>query len=131
MAPQGLIYATNVVDDSPIDDAETVIATLTGVTSRAGGQPVQCTAFANVTADATATDCIIRIRRGGLTGTALAPDLTLDGADIAGAANFEITVAALDSPGEMIGGVYVLTLEITGATGPSPVNGATLQAVLT
>lgn len=92
---------------------EVVIATLNGVVTPLGSQTVRLRGMAFVTSGTTTTAVVLRIRRASLTGTLVGDQTGQTVVTAAGDSNI-YEVAGTDNPGEISGGVYVLTVQNTG-----------------
>ena len=104
---------------------ETVIATLSGVVTPYGPQTVALRGRTLLTSGTTTTAVVLRIRRASLTGTLVDDQTGQTTITLATDTNI-YEVAGDDAPGEITGGVYVLTAQQTGGgTG-----GTTVYAVL-
>lgn len=123
----GIRYSvSNPADTTLVTTAETVIATLSGVSSQRPGQRVDLKGQATVTTGAGTTGLTLRVRRDGLTGT-LVDEALADTAEAAAASTETHDIAATDAaPGEIAGATYVLTVAQVGATG----NGSAVHAAL-
>lgn len=97
-----------------VTTAETVVATLTGISTRNASEQIVFRSRAEVTWGTGATSATLRIRRGtGITGTVVAsvPNLSVT----AGAISGEDPVGT-DTPGEVANQSYVLTVQQAAAT---------------
>jgi len=104
---------------------EAVVATCAGVVTRFSGQTLKLNGFAVVTTGTTTTAVVVRIRQLSLTGTQVSPTSSQTVITAAGDSN-AYPCYATDSPGDVTGYAYVLTVQQTGGgTG-----GATVYAVL-
>lgn len=93
---------------------EVVVATLNGVVTPLGPtMSVRLQGRAFVTGGTTTTAVVCRIRRSSLTGTLCGDQTGQTTITAAGDSNI-YSVFASDSPGEISGGVYVLTVQNTG-----------------
>lgn len=110
-------FSSGVTTDLPlVTTAETVVATIAGVSTAQPGQFVDLTGDYNITLGTGTTGVTTRIRRDSLTGT------------LVGEANPETIATAAGSPerhhvffqdanaGEFMGRTYVLTVQQTGAS---------------
>lgn len=119
-------YSSNVVSGSPAAAAETVIATLSTVSTQFGGQVVRFAANVDLSPQAAVTAITYRIRRTSLTGTLvgtigpIAPSAAPIGRLVS---EIEMT----DQPGDS-SGPYVLTAQCTAGAAPSTVNAVFFQA---
>jgi hypothetical protein len=98
-----------------VTTAETVLASITGVTLPRAGLPVVISAAGSMTIGASTTAVTLRCRRGvdatgALVGTAEVPTEV--------AANQAILAGSwVDTPGELANATYVVTVQQTAATG--------------
>lgn len=118
----------SVVADTPIVTvAETVVATLSGISTPRNGVKVVLSGSAQVTTGGSTTALTPRIRRG----TAITDPVVGEGnaQQVAAAAGSTETVTydTEDTPGEVAGQSYVLTVQQTGAAA----NGSCIYADLT
>lgn len=105
---------------------ETVAATVAGVSTPKPGVKVTLTATVQVTAGTGTTALTPRIRRGtDATGTLLGEGNPIQGGVAAGSTS-TLTIQVEDTPGEVAGQSYVVTVAQTGASG----NGTIVQADL-
>lgn len=128
MTSPPLFYSTLAVTASPATDAEIVIATLTGVCTKYAGQTIKLTAAANLTPDVDATAIVARIRRASLTGTVVGGPVSISGTAVDDATSMNLGVDGSDSPGDVSGGVYVLTIACTDANSAGVTNAVSLVA---
>lgn len=93
-------------------EAETVIATVTGVNVSTGHGQVFLEAMAVITASAAATTVTLRIRREGVAGALVSSIIV----KLVVAAAQEVSIQCNDSqPAEIANGSYVLTLQSAAA----------------
>lgn len=105
--------------------AETVVATLTGVTTRSASTQVILEGSAQITTGASTTSVTLRIRRGGLAGAQVGqPAQQNCGAAVPVAASIQVD----DFPGETVSATYVLTATQNAATGAGTAVSANLTA---
>lgn len=119
------VIAHNPTDTALVTTAETVVATLSGV-STPRATKVSLRGWAQLTTGVATTAVTPRVRRGvDATGTLIdeANTVTL-GAAAGSTEQFEISVT--DDGADLAGATYVLTLQQTAATG----NGTCLEASL-
>jgi hypothetical protein len=126
---QNLFVINNSVQ-TVVTNAETVIATLVGVTSRSPGGPINLTGFAAFQVSALTTATTLRVRIGSVTGTILnaaAPAIT----GTAGSTTTNtIDGSWQDQPvGEYNNQTYVLTIQSTAAGANWNVTLASLAAI--
>lgn len=117
-------------DQTPVTSAETVIGTLSGISTDRPGQTIDFHGSATITSAATQTGATLRVREDSLTGSLVGeakPD-TLYGA-IGDVETHTIDVSH-SNPGEFSGKTYVLTIENIAATANPTVNSAGLNATV-
>lgn len=120
--PVGQLYLPRtVVDASPAGNAETVISTFTGISTVDADSVVLLDALANFTVGTAGTAARLRLRQSALLGT-LVGDSGAVTAGIAAGAVCSFQLFAADRPGVVANMVYVLTLQVTAATGASTVS---------
>lgn len=113
--------------DTPlVTTAETVIATLAGVSTNQPGQTVALRGSARITTGAATTALTLRVRRDSLTGTLVGEATPEQIEAVAGSTEGHDIYVQESDPGEFSGRTYVLTAQQTAATG----NGAALNASL-
>lgn len=120
-------YATSTTSDTTlVTTAETVVATLSGVTTTQPGQTLGFHASATVTSGANTTGLTLRVRQDSLTGTVIGEAVqdTLEGA--AGTVESHQIDHDEAAGGEFGGRTYVLTAQQVAATA----NGTVSQAAL-
>jgi len=128
----GASYFVNAAPDTTLTNAvETVVATLTGVLSQRGGQKVELEGQVNVTAGATTTAFVLRIREDSLTGNLVDEIATDTLATAVGSAEDHVIHAEHTPTGELSNKTYVLTVTQTGGSGAGTVNHGFLRADLT
>ncbi len=114
--PGYTVAIENDVNTILVTTAETVIATLTGVSTSGAGKRVRLKGECKLTTGANTTDLNLRIRRDSLTGTETT-ESNLVRVEAAAPNNEDHDVMALDTPaGEIFNATYVLTLQQTAAT---------------
>ena len=125
----GQTFAVDVSADTPlVTTAETVVATLSGVTLPRAGMFVNLHGQATITTGTATTGVTLRVRRDSLTG----PLVSESEPDVIAAAvgsNEPFTIAVQDTPGELQGATYVLTAQAVAATGNGSCTHANLTAV--
>lgn len=119
--------------DSPgvvplVTTAETVIATLPGISTPGADAKVMLEGQAAITAGTAATNVQLRIRRG-TTAAGAQVGGTVQSAVAAGA-QIGVGIQVDDNPGEVAGQQYVLTAQQVAATGNGSVQSANLQATV-
>jgi len=121
------IYSVDVsADTTVVTTAETVLATLSGVSSQRAGQSVLLEGDVQFTTGASTTSVVLRIREDSLTGTLVGEAETDTILGAAGSTD-PYRITAQHSPaGEVSGKSYVLTVVQTAASA----NGSALHATL-
>lgn len=127
MARQPITYMTAAVTASPTDDAETVIATLPGVTVTFPSDKVAIQCVIDINWQAATTSVTFKIRRTGIAGTVVATMVETPKA-AAELTRGISSIAGVDAPGDMANGAYVLTATCTTAGGASTVNAVAMVA---
>lgn len=127
----GSSYFVNVTADTTlVTTAETVIATLSGVTMQRAGQAVVLEGQCTINPGTGTTAYVFRVREDSLTGNVVdeQENATLEGAV---SSSEDHTIRVTHSPaGELSGKTYVLTVAQTGATANGFCNHASLRADL-
>lgn len=120
-------YSTSVTADTTITTTtETVLATLSNISTPRAAMKVQLYGNAQVTAGTATTALTPRIRRGtDATGTLIGEGNPIQGGVTAGSTS-SIDIATDDAPADLANASYVLTVQATAATG----NGTGVQASL-
>lgn len=114
---------------SPAAAAETVVYTTPAMQVGAGMTPIGISGTLNVTPGTAASQAIVRIRQGSLTGPVVGPaPVHTVAAGAAQSVSFggTDTTTYLEQVG---GGVYVITLQMTSATGASTVNSLDVEVI--
>lgn len=95
--------------------AETVVATLAGISTDVAGALIVLEGTASVLLGATGTEAVIRVRRGTTTGGTEVAKCTFNA--LTAAKNYGLAIQCQDrNEGEIASGSYVLTVENVGAT---------------
>jgi hypothetical protein len=113
-------------DVTLVTTSETVLATLTGVSTSQPGQTVGLTGRYRLTTGAATTTVTSRIRRDSLTGTVVGESTAENVYAAAGSTEGHELYVEESSPGEFAGRTYVLTAQQAGASG----NGTAVNAAL-
>lgn len=113
-------------DVSLVTTAETVVATLTGVSTNQPGQTVALRGNYQITLGTGTTAVTTRIRRDSVTGTLVGEANAEQDSTAAGSTEGHSIEVEEVNPGEFSGRTYVLTVQQTAATG----NGTVLQSAL-
>lgn len=105
-----------------VTTAETVALVTPPVSTTFAGDSIDIEGMVDLTAGTGTTAVTLRIRRGnGITGTVVGvaePDTLAAGNSAA------LQFQGVDTPGDVAGQVYSLTVQQTGATGNGTINGA-------
>lgn len=123
--------AYTATDTSLVTTAETVIATLSGVSTNQPGQTVSLSGSATLSTGASTTGVTFRVREDSLSGTVVgesAPDV-LEGA--AGSVETHTIDVATSLLGEFSGKTFVLTAQQVAAAANGNVTQASLSAEVT
>lgn len=118
--------AHTVTDTTLVTTAETVVATLAGVSTGQPGQTVGLTGDISVTLGTNTTAVTLRVRRDSLTGTLVGEATPEQISTAAGSTERHHCYFEESNPGEFMGRTYVLTVAQTGASA----NGSVLDASL-
>jgi hypothetical protein len=118
-------------DTTLVTTAETVIATLAGVSTNQPGQTVALRGKANITLGTNTTAIVTRVRRDSLTGTVVGEVQTEQISSAAGSTEDHEIYHEESAPGEFSGRTYVLTVSQTGASANGTVNNASLECEVT
>ena len=120
-------YNTDVAADTTlVTTAETVVATLSGVSVARPGESVRLHGQVTVTTGASTTALVLRARRDGLAGALVGEAITDQIEAAAGSTETHDLVTTDATPGELAGASYVLTVSQTAASA----NGAAVHASL-
>jgi|SRR5688572_2866812 len=107
---------------------ETVVATLSGVSTSGAGRKIQLKGHAKITTGANTTALNLRIRRDSLTGTVVDESNPVQVEAAAGSTE-DHEIPAEDVPtGEIFNATYVLTAQQTGASADGTAVYAYLEA---
>jgi hypothetical protein len=106
---------------------ETVVATLSGLNTGIAQSRVAITGIVNITVGTGGTSVTLRVRRAAVSGTVVGVAISHT---VTAGSTYSLAVQALDSPGEVAGATYVVTVAVTAATGNSTVNYAHLEATV-
>lgn len=117
MPAKPIIYSSGLVLATAISGAtEVVVATCSGVTMSYPGQRVTLLGHALVTTPGSTTAVTAQVRAVSLTGTQIG-DHTAQAITAAAATTNMYVVAAVDTPAEIDGYTYVLTVTCTAGSG--------------
>lgn len=107
---------------------ETVLVTSPGISTDGPSQQISIQATAALVTGASTTSVRLRIRRGtGITGTVVGDSGNITAA---AAAAVDLSVDAVDNPGDVADQVYVLTAQQVAATGNATAQLAAIAAVI-
>lgn len=128
----GASYFIDVASDTTVTNAaETVVATLPGVTTQRVGQKVELEGTVNITGGTSTTAYVLRIREDTLTGNVVG-ELATDTLASAVGSPEDHTIHAEHSPAtDLSNKSYVLTVTQTGGAANGTANHASLRADLT
>lgn len=118
-------------DTTPVTTAETVVATVTGVSTNQPGQTVALKGTLNITTAGSTTALTLRVRRDSLTGTQVGETQTDTLYAAAGSSETHTIYREESNPGEFSGRTYVLTCASTAAAANPTVNNASLEVEIT
>lgn len=121
------LSTTTLTNTSAATTTETVVCTLGGVDTIAGGDVVALSGEVALVTGAGATGLTLRVRRGTTTGGAQVGAAVIQAAGAA--ANSAVDIEVQDTPGELAGGSYVLTVQQAAATGNATIQSGSLRAV--
>ena len=114
-------------DTTLVTTAETVIATVTGVSTSQAGQFVAIKGTANITRGASTTAVVYRVRRDSLTGTVVGEVQTEQIFSAAGSTENHVIYREDAGAGEFSGRTYVVTASQTAASANGTVNNASVE----
>lgn len=118
-------------DTSLVTTAETVVATLAGVSTNQPNQQVGLRGTYNITLGATTSALVTRIRRDGIAGAVVGEVQTEQIFSAAGSTEDHEIYREDVGAGEFSGRTYVVTVSQTAATANGTVNNASLEAEVT
>lgn len=125
-------FSTSVTADTTLTTTnETVLATLTGVSTSQPGQTVGLRGSFRLTTGAATTAITPRIREDSLTGAVVGEATAVQIEAAAGSTEDHDIYVEHVNPGEMSGKTYVLTAQQTAATGNGTALNASLEADVT
>lgn len=117
-------------DTTLVTTAETVVASLPGVSMARPGESVRLHGQAKITTGAAVTALTLRVRRDSLTG-ALVGEADPTQLEAAAGSTEDHDIVVTDSPsGELAGATYVLTAQQTGGAANATCLHASLEAVV-
>lgn len=126
MKPAPIIKAGNAAGVVVTTTAETVAATVQGISTEAGGDTVQLEGQLEVTVGTAGTSVVLKIERGSAAGSTLV--IADTAVNVAAGNTVNLSINGSDSPGEVAGQSYILTVTVGAATGNSTVTQAQLNA---
>lgn len=124
------LFATNVVTGSPALSAETVVATLPGVTVDNPTRRVLLSGWVAYTVGTSGIAVRLRFRRDSITGAVVTGGDTSLITAIAAAIRVD-SVFGIDIPGEIAAATYVLTMTVSSGAAASTVTSVYLGATIT
>lgn len=127
MPASPLEYTTTTVTGSPATNAETIIATSPGVVLRYPGQTIKVYGSVNFTVGTSGTAGTLKLRRDSVTGTQIGVSVTIPVSQITATQTADGVIAAFDTPGDVNGQIYVMTLTVTAGAATSTVNNVWLS----
>lgn len=111
-----------------VTTTETVALVTPPVSTTWGGDQIDVEGEINITAGTGTTACVLRIRRGnGITGTVVR---AADTDTIAAGSSESFLLQGIDTPGDVAGQVYSLTVQQTAATANGTINGASVAVTV-
>lgn len=113
--PDNTVSVEVTADTTMTTTTETVIATLTGVSTSGPGRKIQLRGEAKITTGASTTALNLRIRRDSLTGTVVDESNPVQVEAAAGSTEDHDIVAEDIPSGEIFNATYVLTAQGTGS----------------
>lgn len=121
----GVTYAASVTADTPVvTTTETIAVTVSGVTLPRPGMRVKIRGWCQITTGASTTALTPRVRRGTAITDPVVGDAVAEEIEAAAGSEEALDVMVIDTPGELAGGSYILTVQQTAASA----NGSILQA---
>ena len=123
--------AYNSVDTNLVTTAETVVATLSGVSTNGPGQTIGLRGRATITLGAGTTGVTLRFRQNDINGSSVGEANTEQISTAAGSTEDHDIYREDTGRGEFSGGTYVLTVQQVGATGNGTCLNASLDAEIT
>lgn len=123
-----IVTAQNTADQSLPDNTFTTLAVVSPVTTGSGPRAVAVTATVVVTAGTGTTAVQVFLRRGPAgSRVAIGEDTTVS---LAAGDTLPITVAAVDEPGELAGGIYSVSAQQVDATAAGTVSYVAMSAAV-
>lgn len=124
-------YTSAAVLNSPTGNAtETVIAQVQNVSNYAAGNRVHLRGWCNITPGATTSALTFRLRRGVDATGVLIGQPSVEGAGFTVGQADDWSVEAQETPPEIAGASYVLTVQQTAGTAGATVNAVELTATV-
>lgn len=123
------VDTTNLSNTTLVTTAETVVCTLTGISTPMTGRRVRLTAHASIISGASTTSMAVRIRRDSLTGTLVGTSET-DTIPGAAGTQADYTILVVDTPAEVANATYVMTVSQTAASANGSVPLASMSATI-
>lgn len=123
----GRMYSHHATSDTTLTTTtETVVATISDVTTAKPGERVNLRGWAQVTTGGSTTALTLRIRKGTTISGTLIGEATVEQVEAAAGSTEAHDISVDDSPGEVAYQSYVLTVQQTAAAA----NGSCVQASL-
>lgn len=119
------------VDTPLVTTAETVVATVTGISTNQAGQQVGIRGVINITLGTSTTAVVLRVRRDSLTGTVVGEVQTEQIATAAASTENHEIYREDAAAGEFSGRTYVVTASQTAAAANGTVNNASIEVEVT
>lgn len=114
--------ATATADTTITTTTETIAATITGLSTPRAGCKVQLTGTAQVTTGGSTTALTLRWRRGSTITDTVVGEANATQIDAAAGSTSDETLICEDTPGDVAGQTYVLTVQQTGAAANGAIN---------
>lgn len=122
----GKRYSAQVAADTTIvTTTETIAATISGVNTPRAGCKIQLNGFTVVTTGTNTTGMILRWRRGATITDTVVGESNTTQVDSAAGSNEDESLFCEDTPGDVAGQTYVLTVQLVAASA----NGAVIFAM--
>jgi hypothetical protein len=118
-----VVTATNVADGHSV---ETIVLTLSNVDTPGPGSAVQLFGVVNLTVGTNGVGAVVRVRRGGLTGSLIG---TAQTDTVIATDKYTIPFEVVDGPVDEAGASYVVTVTETSGTVNGTVNYASIGGI--
>lgn len=124
-------YSTKTIANATTaNTAETVVAQLPSVSNYGSGNRVQLHGYVNIQPGATTTGLTFRIRRGVDATGLLVSSAINETAGLAAGAAGDYTIDTEESPAEIAGASYVLTVQQAAGTAGGTINAVEFKATV-